>query len=422
LFRTEYTIFPESNLLKHYCSNKKTCDVPEKKIKKLRKSGVSLKRKMRKKDATIHKIAKSMLGYHAYGHNIIGNYCKDKDDTDSDGIMKSSIASARDPVFYRWHAQLEHLFKKLWAKKGYEANEVLPPKGIIIEEVYVSSKCGKNFLATYNELIVHDVKSTKKKKTYEWGNTKMKAQLNNIPFEFNIRFKNELKSKEKLFIRIFLGLDKFSENLQWFTEMDRFTLSPSGQLEETIARPHNLSSLTVKDSDNCGWPQNLFLPRGSADENAPPLFRLIAFIHKATSPEVNEGEKNYSTMLCGTKKFLDIHLDQRHVGFPINREWTGLNKKNIINNEHSNFGNISALVRIHHYGYSDIECEKQSDKKDENKNFRSLQLDLKAMLLDKAKIRIKTTDDSILTVSTDHMGKDIKEVFTDEVKLQQSGE
>ena len=49
-------------------------------------------------------------------------------------------------------------------------------------------------------------------------------------------------------------------------------------------------------------------------------------------------------------------------------------------------------------GYSDIECEKQSDKKDENKNFRSLQLDLKAMLLDKAKIRIKTTDDSILTV------------------------
>ena len=26
------------------------------------------------------------------------------------------------------------------------------------------------------------------------------------------------------------------------------------------------------------------------------ISRLIAFIHKATSPEVNEGEKNYSTM------------------------------------------------------------------------------------------------------------------------------
>ena len=48
-------------------------------------------------------------------------------------------------------------------------------------------------------------------------------------------------------------------------------------------------------------------------------------------------------------------------------------------------------------GYSDTKCEEEA-KKDGSQSYRSLRFDLQSLLLDTAKIRITTTDDSILTV------------------------
>ena len=47
--------------------------------------------------------------YHALGHNEIGQACSTQ--RPHDGVMTFSIASARDPIFYRWHLHLEDLMR-----------------------------------------------------------------------------------------------------------------------------------------------------------------------------------------------------------------------------------------------------------------------------------------------------------------------
>ena len=53
--------------------------------------------------------------YHNFAHSLIGKACTyfNKNETkEADGIMAFSEASARDPIFYRWHSHLDDVVQQ----------------------------------------------------------------------------------------------------------------------------------------------------------------------------------------------------------------------------------------------------------------------------------------------------------------------
>ena len=53
--------------------------------------------------------------YHGFGHVIIAQNCKTRH---GPGLMLKAEASARDPVFYRWHQHIDDLANMVYDKLG----------------------------------------------------------------------------------------------------------------------------------------------------------------------------------------------------------------------------------------------------------------------------------------------------------------
>jgi len=138
-------------------------------------------------------------------------------------------------------------------------------------------------------------------------------------------------------------------------ELDRFVHQMSGQSTETITRRDSQSSLTMQGTDRCGWPKHLLLPKGKTEGKT--FFRLIAMVNEPTSQNVNVGmNQRGSEIFCGTSRGSGVVSDGREEGFPLNRPWN-FNMAQVLNNQHSAFGSVSANVQITHVGLQTRQCQ-----------------------------------------------------------------
>jgi len=283
--------------------------------------------------------AKLENNFHNLGHMLISEACSTG--ARSEHIMWQSVHSARDPIFYRWHYAIELKYVAFLEKKGpYTARDVRPARGIQVDGFELKDRCGKTEqLTTYWEI--------------ENTNNRSFYNIKHDQFKMVIRLKNEGRSRKRIIIRIFIGLEEFVGTGKWMIELDKFAHQLNGNPLETIERDEKESTFTHTNHPmqiwECGWPQNLFIPAGTT--NTPRKFRFVAFVHDLEDQNTNEGMPGVDyNVLCGvnfTTHRGNLIVDKRDLGFPFNQGWPReVNLEQVVNNRNPDFGNVSTEIGI----------------------------------------------------------------------------
>lgn len=332
---------------RRFSSAKEICSLPEYARNDLRRLRRDLDRLAEVEDISLERYVETVEGnYHNAGHTLISSACSSVNNGNRH-IMNEATASARDPLFYRWHLEVEHKIVNFLSKKTpYSAEDLAPAPGIHISSVEVHDKCGKtDELATFWELY------KMRRNSY--------YRVNHEEFSIIIRFRNTRRSRDRVIVRIFLGLEEFINSGERIIELDKFTHQLSGSAQETITRSENQSAYTKRTTNpsECAWPQHMFIPRGS--ETQPTKFRIIAMIHGLQDQRTNEGlTPELSNVMCGVNDH-NIVVDAREYAFPFNRKWAGLTYRDVLNNRNRDFGQVSSTIGIHFKGsdYPGKQCQ-----------------------------------------------------------------
>jgi len=337
-FSSFYSLENHDNWANQFTSSKETCLINENIRSEMDRFHADLQSFAGSEPKSLEDYVEQLQnGYHNVGHVKLSEACSGNGQAKSH-ILYTSTASARDPVFYRWHLEVENIIAAfLNTKQPYSAEDLAPAQGITITSVEVHDKCGKT-----NQLLTF----------WESYNSEGKDfyRVNHDEFSTVVRLKNGGQSRDRVIVRIFLGVEEFISSGKWIIEMDKFIHQLSGNAEETITRSEKQSAYTKKTDDaaECGWPQHMFIPRGSDSQSTK--FRIIVMIHGVQDQRTNEGlTTELSNVMCGTKDF-NIVVDAREYSFPFNRKWSGLNYADVLNNRNSDFGQISSPIEIHFVG------------------------------------------------------------------------
>lgn len=89
------------------------------------------------------------------GHNIISR-CHDPENRhlEEDGVMSQVETAMRDPIFYRWHAFIDSVFKRFKNTLAPYTEQELLNDGITVESVNVQAK-SSHFRTGANELVTY---------------------------------------------------------------------------------------------------------------------------------------------------------------------------------------------------------------------------------------------------------------------------
>ncbi|XP_023320583.1 hemocyanin AA6 chain isoform X2 [Eurytemora carolleeae] len=335
-FSTFYSITPINDpqrvLSNRYSSNVDFCRLPPQVYSRIDSAESECFRSLNRGDG-LEAYGSNCDFYHNVGHNSIGDQCKSGNQL---GLMGFSDVSARDPIFYRWHTEIDIKYDLyLRRQRGYTSRELFPPRGIYVIDVYLRSRC----------------RDVNKVETF-WELTDSQYRLNHMDFRFEIRFWNALRLRNKVILRIFLVKEKFVNIHRHYFELDRFTYRLTGNRLESLTRFSNQSSIIWRNNAQCGWPPNLLLPKGG--QFTPESYRIIVFINDVSNQAVNEGESDEPTIPCGSP---NVFMDSRPFGWPVDKDWIGLNKMNVINNRYRVFGRISQRIEIMNRGFNPSICD-----------------------------------------------------------------
>jgi len=289
--------------------------------------------------------------YHTKGHTFIAVACSaiyDPETDTGDGVMSFSEVSARDPIFYRWHAHIEDIAQQFRDTKPlYKESDFLLYDGVEVERV--STVLSKNLAMTEDDvrnlLITHWEHKTIQ---HDELSSISYNRLNHLDFKYEIEVKNRNKVKDKVFVRLWLGVlsdkdDLSSYQPKYMIEMDQFAHKLSGEETETIERQSKESAATMKEIGTtlisfmeairtyskdttswCGYPHNLLVPRSlnynpEKEDLGGKTFVLMAFVTSAAR-DVTAGSDGIEHMLCGHKD-IKTKLDGKPFGFPFDKQF-----------------------------------------------------------------------------------------------------
>merc|ERR1719153_1708739 len=287
--------------------------------------------------------------YHSRGHNIIAMACSAIYDPVEDtgvGVMSFSEASARDPIFYRWHSHIEDIVQQFKDTQSlYQESDFALYDGVEVESV--NTVMSKNLAKTEEDVKNFLITHWERKKIQLRPDSSIKYnRINHLDFKYEIQVRNKDRVKRKVFVRLWLGLLKDQTDLSSYQtkdmiEMDQFAHTLSGEDTEVIERLSTKSVATMKDIGStinslmdaikhskptetwCGIPHNLLLPRstfykpGEKDLGAR-RFVLMAFVTN-TEDDVTAGSDGIEHLFCGHKN-IETKLDGKDFGFPFNRK------------------------------------------------------------------------------------------------------
>jgi len=249
--------------------------------------------------------------------------------------MAFSTTSARDPIFYRWHSQVDNVVQS-WRDQHlsrYRREDVDVGEGL--EVVSISSVLRheshelNNLLVTFME--VKDLALR--------DNVRIRFnRLNHARFQWKVEIRNRQRSRRRVIVRIFMAFLKTPGDPTSFTNrepmlMDKFVHNLSGDEREELVRESTENTLCMEESGLtverlseqavtgdqntwCGIPMNLYLPKSSEQGRD---FLLMAFVHDVEQ-DVMEGLDGVQHVMCGHKD-INARMDSRGFGFPFDREF-----------------------------------------------------------------------------------------------------
>ncbi|XP_019754719.2 phenoloxidase 1 [Dendroctonus ponderosae] len=282
---------------------------------------------------------------HNSGH-ILLSYIHDPDHRhlESFGVIGDSATAMRDPIFYRWHAFIDDLFQEFKSSlPRYTENQLNNP-GVTVQGVEVEVQGSQtNVLQTYWQQ--SDVDLSRGMDFQPRGAVFVRfTHLQHARFTYKIQVQsNQVREGT---CRIFLA-PKFDERGNpWlfrdqrlmFIELDKFKVNLK-QGQNTITRNSGDSSVTIpfertyRDLDTsrpqggdqlaqfnfcgCGWPDNLLIPKGSAEGLPCQLFVMISNINDDRINQDASGQCNDADSYCGIKD--KLYPDRRSMGYPFDR-------------------------------------------------------------------------------------------------------
>ena len=149
--------------------------------------------------------------YHSEVHSRIGGVCSSKPKGCS--FLYPQAASARDPIFYRWHLHLDELLEKYKDKNPYTRENFTLSDGLkvleiktILDKKHVGTKNDiENTLVTYQEKAPRGTR----KQNYN--------KINHKDFKYLIKMENRKGVTNKVIVRIWLALGNSLKLLTKFT-------------------------------------------------------------------------------------------------------------------------------------------------------------------------------------------------------------
>jgi hypothetical protein len=275
------------------------------------------------------------------------------------GVMAETSTAVRDPIFFRWHKQVDNIF--------HAYQHTLPPYdfaaapqarirptdifflaggpgrdaaaaafgGAHWDDRFESGKAGSYQLTSEltTEMLTRDIDAID-----ENGNpVKVPIDyLSHDDFTYLLRVENLLDADQRITIRIFIAPEDQVEVREMWIEMDKFAyqLAPRERAaiwraaeESSVIRKPALkpSDLTAQDEPDpatepaawcdCGWPYTLLVPRGTRNGAQYRICVMLSLGDELTVPPVNGGCSSIS--YCGVEG--SDYPDKMEMGYPFNR-------------------------------------------------------------------------------------------------------
>ena len=175
-------------------------------LAKMKKDYQSISESMLKDDYETFGRVLEGVGYHGGVHDRVGSVCSPK----GCSFLAPSEASARDPLFYRWHLHIEELFEK-YKDTNKNKNRNMDPYtrenfalSDGLEVLEVKTIMDKKHVGTINDIINTLVTYQEKEPR---GTEKQKyKRINHKDFKYHIKLENPNKKVKKVIVRIWLAL------------------------------------------------------------------------------------------------------------------------------------------------------------------------------------------------------------------------
>lgn len=276
---------------------------------------------------------------------------------DPDGRFKETISvigdpatAMRDPVFYRWHAFIDELFRMHKRTLPRYTTAQLGYDGIKVVGLEVTTK-GQNPNQLFTFWQQKDVDLSRGMDFAERGTVYARiTHLQHMPFTYKIQVENNTKGPANGTVRIFMApkFDErgtpllFRDQRLLFIELDKFSVTLKNNPKvNVIERQSSASNITIpfertfrdleadpKGTDEerknssfcgCGWPEHMLIPKGDAGGFQCELFAMIS---NAKDDVVQQSAdcKNCSidaSSYCGLRD--GKYPDKRSMGFPFDR-------------------------------------------------------------------------------------------------------
>jgi tyrosinase len=258
---------------------------------------------------------------HNDGHLLISMH---DDNPNRPGCMHWEAAAVRDPVFFRWHAHIDDLFRKY--------QDTLDPYGFSdlpsVEArnlTVISSSGQKNELLTEMRI-----------RNFRPANPVAISYLSHEDFTYQITAVNNVDAEVPVTVRIFMAPEKLINDRRAWIEMDKFrhilpvqqsTFTRHSRSSSVIRHPVWTAEMLENPSTGpnesgaspgcrCGWPYTLLLPRGKP---GGMKFRFLVLLTPGSDLSTDLAEHENSSSYCGLVD--SEYPDERAMGYPFDRRF-----------------------------------------------------------------------------------------------------
>lgn len=287
------------------------------------------------------------------------------------GVMNDPAVAIRDPVFWRWHRNIDDISVR-WqnGRDPYDFADAPPvlvrdagagaavrswsspdlllvdtgrlPAGAdgaalaeaalggdAFDTAFPAGEVGDGGMVLVDELTTRFL-------TSDFGVGGTVTHLTHDPFALVVRIANTSDAEVRATLRVFLAPADLSEDRTSWIELDKLPVTlPAGARRvvyrpdtdfSVVKKPAETDPQSVLDSDageedpnycDCGWPYTLLLPRGAEEGSG---YRLVVACTDTSLDEVGPPGECGSLSYCGAQNGYPDKLD---MGFPFSRPFDG---------------------------------------------------------------------------------------------------
>ena len=285
---------------------------------------------------------------------------------DGNGVMSDPATALRDPVFYRWHKQIDDL---AFAWEETQARQVftdipavrvrngtagptsprspdlfLCPSRIVPTGAAAQGWADTNFGGAkwdtfeFPQLATDELRTWMASYTIAGGQgTQAVKSLASDPFTYVIRMENTAAQATRVTLRLFLAATDLVDDRRMWIELDKFdqTLPPGKRVvivrrdtdSSVVRKPTTATPQTPRHAGGtaeasycqCGWPYHLLIPSGrpSPTPGKGMPFRLMLCVSDWNLDRVPDAGTCGSMSFCGLRD--STYPDQRDMGYPFAR-------------------------------------------------------------------------------------------------------